>query len=88
MLYDTATSAGYTVDGVDGVDNSGADLPRAALWLASSVGADSMVIDPVYFMPDKVFQVHGNGGKSFVALGRPLERSEGWMRVAVKPVTR
>jgi hypothetical protein len=88
MLYDTATSAGYTVDGVDGVDNSGADLPRAALWLASSVGADSMVIDPVYFKPDKVFQVHGNGGKSFVALGRPLERSEGWMRVAVKPVTR
>jgi hypothetical protein len=80
MLYDTATS-GYTVNGFD---NSGTHLPHPCLWLAGT--ADNVIIDPVHFTPGKVFQVHGKGERKFIALGSPLERSEGWMRVAVEPV--
>ena len=82
MLYDTATP-GYTVNGFD---NSGASLPHPGLWLAGSAGTDSVIIDPVHFTPGKVFQVHGVAERKFIALGNPLERSEGWMRVAVEPV--
>ncbi|MBW8327812.1 MAG: hypothetical protein K0M48_01195 [Thiobacillus sp.] len=83
MLYDTATP-GYTVNGFD---NSGATLPHPGLWLAGSGGTDSVIIDPVHFSPGKVFQVHGVTEHKFIALGNPLERSEGWMRVAVEPVS-
>ena len=82
MLYDTRTS-GYTVNGLD---NSGATLPHASLWLAGDNGADSVIIDPVHFTPGKVLQVHGTPERKFIALGNPLEHSEGWMRVAVEPV--
>lgn len=82
MLYDTRTS-GYTVNGLD---NSGATLPHASLWLAGDNGADSVIIDPVHFTPGKVLQVHGTPERKFIALGNPLEHSEGWMRVAVDPV--
>ncbi|MBW8370239.1 MAG: hypothetical protein K0M66_04565 [Thiobacillus sp.] len=82
MLYDTATP-GYTVNGFD---NSGASLPHPCLWLAGSAGADNVIIDPVHFTPGKVFQVHGAAERKFIALNSPLERSEGWMRVAVEPV--
>lgn len=75
-LYDT-TQPGYTVDGFD---NSGASLPRASLWLA-----DSLIIDPAHFAPGKVFAVHGIAERSFVALGNPVERSEGWVRVMAEP---
>jgi hypothetical protein len=83
MLYDTRTS-GYTVNGLD---NSGATLPHASLWLTRDNGADSMIIDPVHFTPGKVLQVHGTPERKFIALGNPLEHSEGWMRVAVEPVS-
>lgn len=82
MLYDTRTS-GYTVNGLD---NSGATLPHASLWLAGENGSDSVIIDPVHFAPGKVLQVHGTPERKFIALGTPLEHSEGWMRVAVDPV--
>ena len=82
MLYDTSSS-GYTVDGFD---NSSANLPHASLWLASSAGPDSVIIDPVNFMPGKVFEIHGAQEHKFIALGNPIERSEGWMRVVVEPV--
>jgi hypothetical protein len=82
MLYDTSSS-GYTVDGFD---NSGANLPHPSLWLTGSGGADSLVIDPAHFMPGKVFQVHGTPERKFIALGSPIERSEGWLHVAIEPV--
>ena len=82
MLNGTAP-AGYTVNGLD---NSGASLPYSSLWLTSSAGVDSVIIDPVHFTPGKVVQIHGAPGRKLVALGNPIERSEGWMRVAVEPV--
>ncbi|MEW6120919.1 MAG: hypothetical protein AB1593_12610 [Pseudomonadota bacterium] len=82
MLYDTASSSGYTANGLD---NSGAALPNAALWLDGQ--ADSVILDPVHFLPGKIFQVHGTQTPKFIALGHPIERSEGWIRVAVEPVS-
>ncbi len=82
MLYDTASSSGYTVNGQD---NSGATLPNASLWLAGD--ASTLIIDPVHFMPGKIFQVHGSQEPKFVSLGNPIERSEGWIRVAVEAVS-
>jgi len=82
MLNDT-TPAGYTVNGLD---NSGASLPHSSLWLTDSAGTDSVIIDPVHFTPGKVVQIHGAPERKPVALGSPIERSEGWIRVAVEPV--
>ena len=83
MLYDTTSSSGYTVNGFDNIDTS---LPHASLWLASSAGADSVIIDPVHFMPGKIFQIQGVPEHKFITLGDPIERSEGWMRVAAEPM--
>jgi hypothetical protein len=83
MLHANTTS-GYTVNGYD---NSSASLPHASLWLASSSGADSVIIDPVHFMPSKAFQVHGIPERKFIALGNSIEHSEGWMRAIVEPVS-
>lgn len=80
MLHDTATPS-YTVDGFD---NSGATLPHASLWLDGTPA--SLIVDPVHFTPGKVFQAHGAAEPKLVALGNPIERCEGWMRVAVEPV--
>lgn len=82
MLYDTATP-GYTVNGLD---NNGANLPHPSLWLASKTGPDSVIIDPVHFMPGKVFQLDGAADRKHIALGNPIERSEGWIRVVAEPV--
>ncbi|MCA1977774.1 MAG: hypothetical protein LDL19_00915 [Thiobacillus sp.] len=81
MLYEAVTSSGYTVNGLD---NSGANLPNASLWLTGA--SNSLIIDPVHYMPGKVFQINGPQDQRFISLGRPLERSEGWIRVAVDPV--
>jgi len=78
MLYET-TTPGYTVNGFD---NNG--MPHASLWLGSD--PDSLVIDPVHFTPGKVFEVRGAAERKFVALGNPLEHSEGWMRVIAEPL--
>jgi hypothetical protein len=82
MLYHASTP-GYTVNGFD---NSGATLPLSSLWLAGSGGRDSVIIDPIHFAPGKVFEVHGAAEPQFISLGNPIERSEGWMRVAVDRV--
>jgi hypothetical protein len=83
MLYDT-TTPGYTVNGFD---NSGAHLPHAALWLADDAGPGSVIIDPVHFAPGKVFRLQCAAEHKLIALGSPLERSEGWMRVAIEPIS-
>ncbi len=83
LLHDT-TSSGYTVNGVD----QSAGRGHASLWLATSgAGSASMMIDPVHFMPGKVFQIDGAPDHEAIALGRPLERSEGWLHVVVEPVS-
>ncbi|MHB0983298.1 MAG: hypothetical protein ACYC02_07910 [Thiobacillus sp.] len=83
MLHATTTS-GYTVNGQD---NSNANLPYASLWLASSGGGDSVIIDPVHFILSQVFQVHGMPERKFIALGNPIEHSIGWMRATSEPVS-
>jgi len=80
MLYDTATS-GYTVNGFD---NSSASLPHPSLWLDGD--QKTLIIDPIHFALGKVFQIQGTPERKFIALGNPIERSEGWTRVAVEPV--
>lgn len=83
LLRDTASS-GYTVNGVDPSTARG----HTGLWFAKSdAGAASMMIDPVHFMPGKVFQIDGAPEHEMIALGRPIERSEGWLHVAVEPVS-
>jgi hypothetical protein len=83
MLYQTASSAAYTVDGFD---NSGAKLPLVSLWLEADDGAATLIIDSAHFQPGKVFEVQGLAKKQFVSLGYPIERSEGWMRIKAEPV--
>ena len=46
-----------------------------------------MIIDPVHFMPSQVFQVHGIPERKFIALGNPIDHSEGWMRAIAEPVS-
>lgn len=81
MLYNTAATSGYTVDGFD---NAVAALPNAAVWLAGA--PPSVIIDPVHYLPGKVFQVNGVAGHKFISLSHPIERSEGWIRVAIDNV--
>jgi hypothetical protein len=80
LLYDITTPV-YTVNGHD---NSGANQPHACLWLDTS--PTSVILDPIHFAPGKVFQVHGMPERKLIALGDPVERSEGWMRVLIDPV--
>ncbi len=83
MLYTTATP-GYTVNGVD---NSGGSLPHASLWLDGHDGPDSLIVDPVHYAPGKIYRVAGIADRGHIALGSPIERSEGWMRVAAEPAS-
>ncbi len=78
MLYETATPG----HAANGFDNNG--MPHPSLWLGSD--PNSIVIDPVHFTPGKVFEVHDATERKFIALGNPLEHSEGWMRVIAEPV--
>lgn len=80
MLYDTATS-GYTVNGFD---HSSASLPHPSLWLDGD--RKTLILDPIHFTLGKVFQIQGMSERKFIALGNPIERSEGWTRVTVEPV--
>ncbi len=81
-LLDTATPD-YTVNGRD---NSGLSQPHASIWLAGKTGPDSVIIDPVHFMPGRAYQVNGLAERKHIALGNPIERSEGWIRVIADPV--
>ncbi|HUX32097.1 MAG TPA: hypothetical protein VMV78_15945 [Thiobacillus sp.] len=82
MLHATST-LGHAVNGHN---NGSASQPHACLWLASSSG-DSVIIDPVHFMPGQIFQVHDMPERKFIALGNPIERSIGWMRATSEPVS-
>jgi hypothetical protein len=85
-LYEPSKSSGYTVNGVD---NSDKRVPHSALWLAGQGDASpSMVIDPVHFMSGKLFQILGVPDRTLIALGKPVERSEGWIRVTVEAADR
>lgn len=80
MLLDMSAPS-YTVSGFDGAGT----LPHACLWLDNS--PPSLIIDPVLFAPGKVFEIHGSADHQRLALANPIDRSEGWMRVAVEPVS-
>ncbi|MDA8128350.1 MAG: hypothetical protein M0Z73_06595 [Betaproteobacteria bacterium] len=79
-LRATAAPA-YTVNGFD---DSGASAPHPALWLHGD--PDTLILDPIHFMAGTVFEIDGNGERKRIALGDPIERAEGWARVAAVPV--
>jgi hypothetical protein len=79
-LHET-TPPSYTVNGID---NSGANLPHASLWLEGD--PNTILIDPIHFTPGKVFNIHGIPGHEAIALSDPIEHCEGWMRVKTEPV--
>jgi len=82
MLYDTQSSA-YTVDGLD---NTGSQLPIASLWLHDASGSGKLIIDPAHFHPGRLFLVEGIQGHKYLTLGQPIEHSEGWMYVGAELV--
>jgi hypothetical protein len=77
MLHDTGAHEGYTVNGLN---NSRA---LASLWLDAADGKPSIVMDPAHFQREKEFEVYGVPGIGTLRLGHPVERSEGWIRVAI-----
>jgi hypothetical protein len=83
MLNDPPTASVYTVNGVDLNSDSQAQA-HASLWLKHN-GQESVIIDPVNFIPGRAFQVHGASETRKIALGKPMDRSEGWIRVTVEP---
>lgn len=83
LLYDAAGSD-YTISG--GPD-SGGDLPHPGLLLAGDNAAGSVIIDPVDYLPAKVFELRSAAQTTFIALCKPIERSEGWIHVATEPVS-
>jgi hypothetical protein len=83
MLRDTTTPS-YTVNGSD---NHGSHLPHSSLWLTSDAGSSSVIIDPVNYASGKIFQIHGAPERKLITLGKPIEHCEGWIRVAVEPVS-
>ena len=82
MLYDPPAASTYTVNGVD---LNGTSQVYASLWLGNGNGQESVVIDPVNFIPGRAFQIHGVSEIRKISLGKPIDRSEGWIRVAVEP---
>ncbi|OYW38450.1 MAG: hypothetical protein B7Z35_07175 [Hydrogenophilales bacterium 12-61-10] len=82
MLYDPPTPSAYTVDGVD---LNSASQPHASLWLDSGDDKGSVIIDPVHFMPGRTFLIHHASEPKKIALGTPIDHSEGWIRVMTKP---
>ena len=81
MLNDPPAPSTYTVNGVD---QNSASQPHASLWLHSGAESESVIIDPVHFMPGRIFQIHGASDPKNVTLGKPMDRSEGWIRVMVE----
>ena len=81
-LQDAGT-ADYTVK--DSA-NAPPTLPNSGLILADSEGNRSLIIDPVHFLSGKVCQVNGATDLKLILLGKPIESSEGWMRVTTQPV--
>ncbi|MDQ1315743.1 MAG: hypothetical protein QG662_1852 [Pseudomonadota bacterium] len=67
--------------------NPGASQMHSSLWLAGDNSQpESLLIDPLHYKPGETFRIEGIPGRERVAMGIPIERSEGWMRVAIKPV--
>jgi len=58
-------------------------LTRVYGWMATR---KTLILDPIHFGLGKVFRIHGASERRFIALGNPMERSEGWTRVAFEPV--
>ena len=83
LLYDTNTS-GYVVSSQD---QSSTNLPHACLLLTGSDRSRSVILDPVHYLPNKVCQVHGGPNQELITLGTPIEHSEGWIRVAIDPIS-
>ncbi len=80
MLLDLSTPA-YSVSGFD--EGAGM-LPHACLRL--NTAPPSLILDPVLFAPGKMLEVHGSAERTHLVLANPIDRSEGWMRVAIEPL--
>ena len=82
MLYDTVKPDYSVVE----PGNRDAPLPHASLWLRGGSASSSLILDPVHFTPGRIFKVQGEMEHKFIALGKPIENSEGWIRVYAEPV--
>jgi len=82
MLHEVPSYSAYIVDDHGHCD---APQPKACLWLETPEH-NSLILDPVNFAPGKVFQANLDGERRVIALGHPIERSEGWIRVGIEPV--
>lgn len=70
---------------VSGQGHGNASLPHAALLLARDTHPDSVILDPVYYLSNKIFRMAGSPKEANIVLGTPLEHSEGWIHVAITP---
>lgn len=73
--------ADYTVGG----HSVNATLPFVCLWLPEDESRATMVMDPAQYQIHKLLQVQGMANIQWIELGEPVERGEGWIRVAVNP---
>ena len=83
LLYGTGTP-GYTANGSDSNPSS---LPSSCLLLPGSGGGHSIILDPAHYLSGKVCQINGDPKLKLIALGKPIEHGEGWIRVAAEPVS-
>ncbi|MBT9590891.1 MAG: hypothetical protein IV089_08295 [Thiobacillus sp.] len=81
-LQDAGT-ADYTVKGSA---NSPPTLPNSGLILTDSKGNRTLILDPVHYLSGKVCQVSGATDLKLILLGKPIESSEGWIRVTTQPL--
>ncbi len=72
--------SGYSVGGRD---SNGPAVPFTSLWLAGEAGRATLIIDPAHFQLHKVLELEGIADVTWISLGPPVERGEGWMRVEV-----
>jgi hypothetical protein len=77
------TAGNYTVGNQE---NTGAPLPYACLWLDAGDGIATLVIDPAQYHVRKVLEIQGIENVHWIALGHPVERGEGWIRVSAEVV--
>ncbi|MHB1052550.1 MAG: hypothetical protein ACYCZT_05710 [Thiobacillus sp.] len=81
-LQDAGT-AGYTAKGSA---NPPPTLPNSGLILADSEGNRTLILDPVHYLSGKVCQINGATDLKLILLGKPIESSEGWIRITTQPV--
>ena len=82
MLHDVGTP-GYTVKGTE---SDPSNLPNSSLLLTGPDGGYTLILDPIHYSTGKICQINGIPDIKLISMGKPIEHSEGWIRVSVEPV--